>query len=98
MDEDSIHYRFAVFYINVKPALFSIGKLIDTYGSIRRVPVSMLYPYALYIYLLYHLNKDLYRKNLLQLLGDDLYSRYVSIFLNSIAILLTYFGFDIDLY
>lgn len=98
-----MYSQFAEFYSEVNTLITAIDGLSNTYGSFRRVPLGRLKPYHEKLYMLYKDNISLY-KNIYAAYKDipeagairrD-HIRDMLIVFNSIYILLTYFGYDLQ--
>lgn len=106
MDFVFLFSRFSEFWGEIKPAIFAISELSNTYGSFRRVPLSKFVPYHTMLYSAYQKHKSLYSDvsfvlNDLKTYPDK--ERYkcrqhlkeMLIVLNSVFILLNYFGYEV---
>lgn len=98
--------RFSEFWGEIKPAIVAISELSNTYGSFRRVPLSKFVPYHTMLYLAYQKHKSLYidisyfLNNLSTYSGKETYKykqqlKEMLIVLNSVFILLNYFGYEV---
>jgi len=103
MDRGTLYIEFAYFYFKVKPIIIDMSLLSNTYGSFRRVPLSKFEPYHTLLFYLYQKYKKVFRdiSNIYNCEKtnpeEKEYINYMLIFINSIVVLLIYFGYDIEL-
>jgi hypothetical protein len=101
MDLYYTYFNFAKFYSDTKYIVFAIANLSNTYGSLRRVPLSKLSQFANSLFSLLSENKKLHH-DIISLLRKDLDSgtektlRQMLKYYNMLLIISLYLGFDLN--